>query len=108
MGEVYGDHIHDNDGTHLDGGVALDREWQALWRRLIAQMGVFYDALLGRVGRKLLADFAAELAGARNHLWNSKRPLVFLMVILQRTGEVTNSGAIRRLLLCQIEHWRKG
>ena len=63
---------------------------------------------MGRVGRKLLADFAAELAGARNHLWNSKRPLVFLMVILQRTGEVTNSGAIRHLLLNQIEHWRKG
>ena len=30
LGEVYGDHIHDNDGTHLDWEIALDREWQAL------------------------------------------------------------------------------
>ena len=26
---VYGDHIHQNDGTHLDGGVVDDKVWQA-------------------------------------------------------------------------------
>ena len=33
---AFRDHIHDNDGTHLDGGIPLDAEWQALWRRLVA------------------------------------------------------------------------
>ena len=27
--EVYGDWVHRNSGTHLDGGVKDDSEWQA-------------------------------------------------------------------------------
>jgi hypothetical protein len=27
--KVYGDHIHQNDGTHLDGGMKDDDAWQA-------------------------------------------------------------------------------
>ena len=34
--EVYGDHVHSNDGTHLAGGVGQDRAWQARWRPLAA------------------------------------------------------------------------
>jgi hypothetical protein len=30
---VYGDTLHANDGTHLDGGIAEDKLWQRLWRR---------------------------------------------------------------------------
>ena len=105
---VYGDHIHDNDGTHLDGGILLDGEWQTLWRRLIAQAGCFYNVPSGQVGWKLLADFAEELASVRSRLWNSERPFVFLMVVLQRTKEMTGSGAIRHRLLHRMEHWKKG
>ena len=30
------DCIHQNDGTHLDGGVEDDAAWQARWRKLVA------------------------------------------------------------------------
>jgi hypothetical protein len=30
--DVYGDTIHLNDGTHLDGSVADDKIWQRRWR----------------------------------------------------------------------------
>ena len=32
--EVYGDWVHENPGTHLDGGVADDWTWQGWWRNL--------------------------------------------------------------------------
>ena len=31
---VYGDNLHRNGGTHLDGGVADDAVWQHRWRRI--------------------------------------------------------------------------
>jgi hypothetical protein len=31
MDKVFGDHIHHNDGTHLDGGVGDDAIWQQHW-----------------------------------------------------------------------------
>ena len=32
--EVYGDWVHGNPGTHLDGGIAEDGTWQGWWRDL--------------------------------------------------------------------------
>ena len=32
--EVYGDWVHRNPGTHLDGSVADNLAWQAWWRDL--------------------------------------------------------------------------
>ena len=29
MDKVFGDHVHQNDGTHLTGGVVDDATWQA-------------------------------------------------------------------------------
>ena len=29
--EVYGDWVHQNPGTHLDGGISEDGRWQAWW-----------------------------------------------------------------------------
>ena len=86
----------------------MDAKWQALWQRLVAQAGRQYDNPSGRVGRKLLTAFAAEMAGVRKRLWNSERPLVFLMVVLQRTETVPGAGAIRRRLLRRLDMWERG
>ena len=32
--EVYGDWVHGNPGTHLDGGISEDGRWQKWWRDL--------------------------------------------------------------------------
>ena len=43
MDKVYGDHVHQNDGTHLDGGITDDTVWQTYWRRLIVYTPKAYD-----------------------------------------------------------------
>ena len=40
--EVYGDFLHHNYGSHLDGGVAYNDIWQHCWRRLAAQSASWY------------------------------------------------------------------
>ena len=61
--EVYGDWVHVNHGTHLDGGVRDDLEWQAWWRDLAVMTLRCYDAPSGRVGRRFVGTLGAELKG---------------------------------------------
>ena len=48
---VYGDFLHHNDGSHLDGGVADDALWQRCWCQLAAQSESWYATPSGVVGR---------------------------------------------------------
>ena len=34
LDSAYGDHVHDNAGTHLQGGFSDDALWQRRWRRM--------------------------------------------------------------------------
>jgi hypothetical protein len=43
LDEVYGDHIHQNLGTQLDGGMTDDVMWQGYWQQLIACPSSTYD-----------------------------------------------------------------
>jgi hypothetical protein len=36
MDKVYGDHVHHNPGTHLNGGIADDSLWQEHWQQLVS------------------------------------------------------------------------
>ena len=51
LDEIYGDHIHDNDGTHLNGGIANDSTWQSWWLRLVQHHPRRYVVPRGKVGR---------------------------------------------------------
>ena len=62
--EVYGDRVHVNHGTHLDGGVREDSEWQAWWRDLAVMPLRCYDAPSGRVGRRFVGAVGQSLRGA--------------------------------------------
>ena len=83
---VYGDFVHQNDGTHLDGGIEDDRIWQERWKKLVVLPTKRYDAPRGGVGRQFVEGLADELEGIRK--WNSERFLVFQMVTLQRTTNI--------------------
>ena len=94
--EVYGDWVHANPGTHLDGGIRDDSAWQAWWRDLVVMPSRRYDAPSGRVGWRFVGTLGAEIKGVRDRLWNSERFIFFQTVILQQAPHVTESQAIRR------------
>ena len=60
---VYGEKIHQNDGTHLDGGVVDDTVWQARWREVMALPPQRYDVPSGRVGRLFVQAVVDEMKG---------------------------------------------
>ena len=82
--EVYGDWVHSNPGTHLDGGIHDNSAWKAWWRDLVVMPSRRYDAPSGRVGRRFVGTLGAELKGVRDRLWNSEQFIFFQTVILQQ------------------------
>ena len=67
LDEVLGDHIHDNDGSHLDGGISDDALWQARHRLLTAFPSRQYAPPSCRVGKNIIAQFRHELEGSCLH-----------------------------------------
>jgi hypothetical protein len=63
MDKVYGDHVHQNPGTHLRGDIPDDEMWQDYWRRLIVFPSQTYDAPSGAVGHHFIEMLADMLAG---------------------------------------------
>ena len=106
--EVFGDTLHRNDGTHLSGGVADDRQWQARWRRLAGQSASWYAAPAGKVGRRFVSIFAAEMEGVRARRWNSERPLIFCAVILAKALGVRRARDIRKRIDRRMDLWEEG
>ena len=92
---VFGDHVHDNNGTHLHGGVALNALWQKRWNRTVQLPTMRYRVPRGRVGRRFVKMLALELKGVRDRRWKSGRPLVFSAVVLQKLAQVQKACDIR-------------
>ena len=105
---VLGDHIHDNDGSHLDGGIPDDALWQARHRLLTAFPSRQYATPSCRVGKNIIAQFRHELEGSRLRKWNSERPFVFLLVVLQVSDNAVGSKAIKARLKDRLQWWRDG
>jgi hypothetical protein len=106
--KVFGDYVHQNPGTHLNGGIADDVDWQEYWSRLIVFPGSQYDAPKGAVGRRFVEMVADLLDGVKNRKLNSEKFLVFQMVILQRTRDVKRSRDIRKRLSDRMDAWDEG
>ena len=103
-----GDHVHENAGIHLDGGIATDALWQRRWRRMALIATTRYQAPACKVGRRFLTILVAEFRGARERLWNSERPLVFVATVLQTTPGVRRSKDIRLRLTQRMDLWDQG
>ena len=103
--EVYGNWVHGNPGTHLNGGVANDSAWQAWWRDLAVMPSRRYDAPSGKVGCRFVGMLGTEMQGVRDRRWNLERFIVFQMVILQRARHVTAYHAIRRRIEKRLDAW---
>ena len=60
---VYSDHLHHNEGTHLDGGVVINAMWQHRWWLIGNPPIRWYDMLQGRIGRQFLQRPTTEIKG---------------------------------------------
>jgi hypothetical protein len=103
--KVYGDHIHQNDGMHLDGGIKDNGAWQEQWHKQITLPSQCYDAPSGAVGRRFVNILALELEGIRRRKWNSECFIVFQMVVLQRSRDVKTTLAIRQRITKRLDSW---
>lgn len=103
---VYGDHVHDNDGSHLHGGVADDIEWQKRWHRLVVLPSKLYELPKGKVAHEFIEELCTLLEGMRH--WNSEKMFVFILVVLQRTKDVRKASDIKKGIENRIRKWHSG
>jgi hypothetical protein len=108
LDEVYGDHVHQNSGQHLDGGITDDAIWQSYWRRLIVYHCRQYSLPNGTVGHRFLGMLTEIIEGIISRKWNSERWIVFQVVILQCTREVKGAKDIKERLIRRMDDWKKG
>ncbi len=83
---IFGNTIHLNDGTHLDGGigVAKDAKWQRLYNRIASCTLPLYDLPNGRWAQRFLTTLTNLWVRVIHRCWNSEGLLVFQAVILCR------------------------
>jgi hypothetical protein len=105
---VYGDHVHQNPGAHLDGGVSDDTLWQNNWRGLVIYTSQQYNVPTGAVGRLFIEKMAELLEGVQNRRWNSEMFLVFLIVVMHRTCDVKQAQDIKNEISWRIDAWEAG
>ena len=108
LDSVFGDHVHANNGRHLDGGVGDDKKWQKLWLRITQLAPTRYAVPKGKEGKRFLVMLTNEFRGARERHWNSEKPLVFVATILQTTPGVRRAKDIRRRLANRMDLWDLG
>jgi hypothetical protein len=109
MDKVYGDHVHHNDGTHLDGGISNDTSWQDYWKRIIVFPGQNYNLPKGKVGKRFIFTLASILDWMIARKWNIEVFLVFYMVVLQRGDATIRSvKAIWDILTWRLDAWERG
>ena len=105
---VYGGTLHDDDGTHLQGGVSSDSLWQGYHRRLVTLPPQLYTCPGKGAGKEFISQLCEEFAGVQERKWNSERPLVFCLAMLQKKPGVTQSSDIQRCLKHRLEEWKAG
>ena len=105
---VYGDTIHKNDGTHLDGGIEDNAVWQWRWSRVAAVNLRLWDVPRKcALGKRFVNLLANEFRGARLRKWNSERVVIFPSVILQRKPNMS-AKQIKKVIEQRLYMWEAG
>ena len=89
---VFGDTIHQNDGTHLDDGIGVadNTKWQRLHLRVAACNLPLYDLPNGCWAHRFLEALMNLWVGVVKRCWNSKCPLVFQACIIWRVRGISS------------------
>lgn len=108
LDRVYNDHVHQNPGIHLDGGVADDLLWQSYWKELVEYPPSFYDTPNGALGKELAGKFAELIEGIKKRKWNGEKLVVFAQVIFQRDQRIKRAKDIRKHIAHKLRLWNQG
>lgn len=105
---VYGDHIHNNCGSHLSGGISDDKLWRVRWNILLTLPLKQYRIPTGSVGKEFLDILTSELQGVLERRCNFERPLLFIATMLQRAKGLKGNSNVRIKLNQRMAEWKKG
>ena len=107
---VYGDTIHQNDGTHLDGriGIAEDAKWQRFHLRVAACNLPLYDLPNGRWAHRFLETLTDLWVEVVERCWKSDRPLVFQACVLQRVCGISRFHDVKPIIWGRLDAWDAG
>ena len=107
LNEIYGDHTHHNDGTHLDGGIGIgiDAKWQRYWKRAVQQRPIWYKPPQGRIGKLFIRKLSFLIRGVRERKWNFERVIVFPAVVLYKANGITAAKDIRKRIETRMILW---
>jgi hypothetical protein len=108
LDEVYGDHVHDNDATHLDGGIPDDPQMQQWYLEVTGCPLSEYTLPKGGVGRRFLAIFVQLWYDVIDRKCNSEKPFLFQAVVMQRAPTVKGFSAVRKRLTQRMNMWEAG
>ena len=85
LDSIYGDHVHSNDGTHLNGDILDDRLWQSRWKRMVQILPTRYSVPRGAVRKRLLTILTHEWHQVRDRMdngWMDGCSYVFFAVVV--------------------------
>jgi len=109
LDNVYGDHVHSNDGSHLTGGISSDILWEHYWKQLCSYPENLYRLpTSGNATTRFFTTLASLIEGVtkRKHNWNKVD--VFVLVMLQKTEKIKGNKAIRKRLTDRLNDWDDG
>jgi hypothetical protein len=107
---VYGDTIHQNDGTHLDGGigVAKDAKWQWLYLWVASSQLLPYNLPNVQWANRFLEALTSLWIGLVERCWNLEHLLVFQAVILCPVRGVARFHYVKPIIWGWLDAWDAG
>ena len=108
MISTFGDTLHDNGGTHLNGGIADDKFWQGLHQRVVASALPLYTPPGGPIETEFLLLYTQLLADVRERRCNSEKALIFAPCILRKARNKKTFAETKPLIKGRMAAWRAG
>jgi hypothetical protein len=90
LDEVYGNHVQQNSGKHLDGGVTNDLMWQDYGECLVVYPSKTYTIPTGAIGKWFIKEMMQLLEDIIKQKCNSEKFIVYQIVILRWVSGVNH------------------